>query len=83
MDLKKIVKENKENNISIYLIRKIKLNGIKNKLINHIEKPYLRNLIKLSIDYSDLILKENKYLHLEIESYIKKNNILIIKNLYH
>ncbi|AGC66845.1 glycogen synthase-related protein [Candidatus Uzinura diaspidicola str. ASNER] len=65
-----IYNENFEKQISIDLIKKIKLDGIKNKSLKHIEKPYLRNLIKLAIDNSDLIIKEDKYVHSEIEYYI-------------
>jgi len=65
-----IYNENFENYLSIDLIKKIKLDGIKNKSLKHIENPYLRNLLKLAIDYSDLILKEDKYINSEIEYYI-------------
>lgn len=74
-----IYNENFEKKLSIDLIRNLKLDGIKNIYLKYIDKPYLINLIKLSISNSDLILKEDKYLPLEIESFIKEKNILMKK----
>lgn len=68
-----IYNENFEKYLSLDLIKKIRLDGIKNKYLKHIERPYLRNLIKLAIDNSDLIVKEDKYIHSEIEYYINLN----------
>lgn len=52
-----IYNENFEYNLSLDLIKKIKIDGIKNMYLTH---PYLRNPNNVTIDNSDLLLKRRQ-----------------------
>lgn len=61
------------------IIKKIKDDGIKTKKLKFLENPDYFNLIKLCIYFSDAIIKGDISFPKEIEDFIKKNKLLVLK----
>ena len=62
-----------EGCLSKELVKKIKWDGIKNKALKQIELASFANLIKLSVDFSDIAIKGEINISKEIERYLQKN----------
>lgn len=67
-----VYNEDFQDNLSEDFVKKIKWDGIKNKALKKIEVPSFANLTKLSIDFSDVIVKGETTLSEEIEQYLQE-----------
>lgn len=69
-----------KGNLNKDIIKKIKFDGIKYKYLKHLEQPNFINLTKLCMDFVDGIIKGEDPLLEEIEMYINKNKIKVLRS---
>lgn len=68
-----------ESSLNEALLDKIKMDKINESDLCHLKIPSFTNLAKLSIDFSDFILKGDEVLSDEIEEYILENKCKLLK----
>ena len=68
-----------KGNLDKNLINKIKLDGIEEHHLAHLEEPNFTNLNKIAIDFSDYIVKIDASLPEEIEDYALENKSKLLK----
>ncbi|AWU43718.1 glycogen synthase [Blattabacterium sp. (Cryptocercus kyebangensis)] len=61
------------------IIKKVKIDGIKSRKLKLLENPNYFNLIKLCMYFSDAIIKGDLSFPKEIDDYIEKNKLLVLK----
>ncbi|XOD68897.1 MAG: glycogen/starch synthase [Flavobacteriales bacterium AspAUS03] len=63
------------------IIKKVRFDGIRPKYLKHLEQPDFVNLTKLFMDFSDGVIKGDRPLLEEIETYIEENKIKVLEYL--
>jgi starch synthase len=60
--------------------KKVKIDGISNKDLEHYKDPTYVNLIKSAIDFSDAVIKGSENINPEIENYISKADKQVLEH---
>lgn len=63
-----------DNTLDTNMINKVRFDNIEEEAIKIIEKPSYINLMKVSIDYSDALIKGSQEIPKELEDYLKASN---------